>query len=212
MANETIAIDQLIEDDKNFNKGTEKGLILMNSSFENFGAARSVLIDKNNKIIAGNKSALIAKTHGIDKVRIIETTGDELVAVKRTDIDLDSTKGRELALADNMTAKENINLDYNEIQRCVEEVKIDTAAWGIKDLDKLIAEQEKQHAAVEREQKSKALDSYNACQNMGKTPIRFSYISIDPTQEEYDRLCHFAEDYYERNGVVVGMISELLGL
>lgn len=57
---EEIKIHDLIQDDKNFNQGTEKGQVLMNRSFENFGAARSVLIDKNNRIIAGNKSAKTA--------------------------------------------------------------------------------------------------------------------------------------------------------
>ena len=33
-------------------------------------------------------------------VRVIETTGDELVAVKRTDVDIDSAEGRKMAYLD----------------------------------------------------------------------------------------------------------------
>ena len=102
MDNEIIVakIEDLVPDDKNFNKGTEKGQKLIENSFSQFGAGRSILIDKNNKIIAGNKSVENATIIGLEDVIIVETTGDKLVAVKRTDIDLDSKEGREMALAE----------------------------------------------------------------------------------------------------------------
>ena len=45
-------------------------------------------------------------------MRIIETQGDELVAVKRTDVDLNTQKGREMAFADNATA--SVDLSWNK--------------------------------------------------------------------------------------------------
>lgn len=48
----------------------------------------------------GNKSQQAAIAAGIKKVRVIETTGDELVAVKRTDVDIDSAEGRKMAYLD----------------------------------------------------------------------------------------------------------------
>ena len=48
------SIDSLIPDNKNFNKGTEFGEHLMDESLRKFGLGRSILIDKNNRIIAGN--------------------------------------------------------------------------------------------------------------------------------------------------------------
>jgi hypothetical protein len=51
----TLKIKDLIPDDKNFNKGTEFGNSLIEKSFRKFGAGRSILLDKNNRIIAGNK-------------------------------------------------------------------------------------------------------------------------------------------------------------
>ena len=95
----------LIFDDKNFNKGNEAGKALIEKSFKHFGAGRSILIDKNNRIIAGNKSA---ENFTGDDIQIIESDGTKLIAVKRTDIDLDTPIGREMALADNATAKANI--------------------------------------------------------------------------------------------------------
>lgn len=125
------SIDSLIPDDKNFNKGTEFGEHLMDESLRKFGLGRSILIDKNNRIIAGNKTAEKAADIGFDNVIIVETNGNSLVAVKRTDIDLDSAKGRELALADNATSKANLSFDTDLIMQEAEKFDFDPEDWGI---------------------------------------------------------------------------------
>jgi hypothetical protein len=123
-------ITDLQFDDKNFNLGSEYGAKLLDNSFSKFGAGRSVLVDKNNRLIAGNKSAEMFGQLGNENIIIVETTGDELVVVKRTDIDLDSQQGREMALADNQVSKINFVL--------AEEVLAETLtaevceAWGVK--------------------------------------------------------------------------------
>ena len=81
MSKELIDIEELRQDNLNFNKGTYEGEVLIKKSLERFKAGRSVLIDKDNNIIAGNKTVQAAATMGM-KVRVIETTGDELVARK----------------------------------------------------------------------------------------------------------------------------------
>ena len=111
MAEKIIDIEQLAQDQHNFNKGTEQGQELMERSFKEMGAGRSILIDRNGNIIAGNKSQKAAIAAGIKKVRIIETTGDELVAVKRTDVDIDSAEGRKMAYLDNLTTQVNLTWD-----------------------------------------------------------------------------------------------------
>lgn len=131
MKEQVIDINALVQDDHNFNKGTEAGRELMEKSFKELGAGRSVLIDKDGRIIAGNKSQKAAIAAGIKKVRIIETTGDELVAVKRTDISLDSKEGRELALADNLTTQVNLAWDEVELDKVAAQEGIDLPEWGI---------------------------------------------------------------------------------
>jgi hypothetical protein len=99
-------LKQLKPDPKNVNLGTERGQQMLESSLRKYGAGRSILIDRNNVIIAGNKTASEAGQIGLDKIRVIETDGTELVAVKRTDLDLDRDKvARELAVADNRVAE-----------------------------------------------------------------------------------------------------------
>ena len=132
---EVVDIDDLIQDDHNFNKGTEEGAQLIERSFKDYGAGRSVLIDKNNRIIAGNKSQKGAKGAGIKKVRVIETDGTELIAVKRTDLSLDSKEGREMALLDNLTSQKNLNWDHVELQNAANSLDIDMNDWKIPMLD-----------------------------------------------------------------------------
>lgn len=104
-------ISDLKFDDKNFNKHTQAGMGLLEKSLKEFGAGRSILIDKDNNIIAGNGIIEAAGQAGFEKVKIVETTGDEIVAVKRTDVSLNSDMGREMALADNATAAADLEWD-----------------------------------------------------------------------------------------------------
>ena len=48
---EVVSIDDLIQDDHNFNKGNEQGAQLLERSFRECGAGRSVLIDKDNRLV-----------------------------------------------------------------------------------------------------------------------------------------------------------------
>ncbi len=124
-------ITDLVGDNMNFNKGTQYGDHLMDESLRQFGLGRSILIDKNNRIIAGNKTTEKAGELGFEDVLVVETDGKTLVAVKRTDIDLDSKAGRELALADNATSKANLDWDEAAIAAAAQEFEIDPANWGV---------------------------------------------------------------------------------
>ena len=125
------SIDSLIPDDKNFNKGTEFGDHLMDESLRKFGLGRSILLDKNDRIIGGNKTTEKAAELGFENVLIVETDGNTLVAVKRKDIDLDSAKGREFALADNATSKANLCFDTDLIMQEAAKFDFDPEDWGV---------------------------------------------------------------------------------
>ena len=128
---EVVDIRDIIPDDHNFNKGTEKGREMIEKSFRELGAGRSILLDKNNRIIAGNKSQQAAIATGITKVRIVDTDGDEIVAVRRRDVDLDSKVGRELAFADNATQQVSLAWDEAELQQAAQEYGLDIDEWGV---------------------------------------------------------------------------------
>lgn len=124
-------IKDLKFDDKNFNQHTEFGMSQLERSLRNYGAGRSILVDKDNNIIAGNGIAEAAGQMGLTKTRVVETTGDELVVVKRTDIKLDSKEGREMALADNATSAADLKWDEAVLAEEAEKWGIDVGAWGV---------------------------------------------------------------------------------
>ena len=128
---EVVDIRDIIPDDHNFNAGTEKGREMIEKSFRELGAGRSILLDKNNRIIAGNKSQQAAIATGITKVRIVDTEGDEIVAVRRRDVDLDSKVGRELAFADNATQQVSLAWDEAELQQAAQDYGLDIDEWGV---------------------------------------------------------------------------------
>lgn len=106
----------LIFDDRNANKGTERGRELLEQSVTELGAGRSILSDKKGKIIAGNKTLAAARKAGM-KVRIVPTRRDELIVVQREDLDLDDGSGdaRRLAYLDNRVAEIDLAWDAEVI-------------------------------------------------------------------------------------------------
>lgn len=124
-------ISELKFDDKNFNKHTEYGMSLLEKSLRENGAGRSILIDKDNNIIAGNGIVEAAGSVGLEKVKIVETSGDEIIAVKRTDITLDSEKGRTMALADNATAAADLEWNEGILAAETDKYGINTDDWGV---------------------------------------------------------------------------------
>lgn len=138
-------ISDLKFDDKNFNKHTQKDMSLLEESLQQFGAGRSILIDKNNNIIAGNGVIEAAGNVGLEDVQIIESDGKKIVAVKRTDIDLNTKAGRELALADNATNAADLSWDDDIISEISNEFDFEPSDWlpnWVDEPDELDAEEE----------------------------------------------------------------------
>lgn len=127
----TVSVDDIKADDKNFNVGSDKGRMILDRSLKKLGANRSIVIDKNNVNMAGNKTLQAYKNNGGQKLIVVETDGTTLVAVKRTDIDINTKEGREIALADNQTALLNYVPDSDLIEAIAEELNIDTGEWGM---------------------------------------------------------------------------------
>ena len=169
---EVVDIRDIIPDSHNFNAGTEKGREMIEKSFRELGAGRSILLDKNNRIIAGNKSQQAAIATGITKVRIVDTDGDEIVAVRRRDVDLDSKVGRELAFADNATQQVSLAWDETELQAVQADVEgFDIADFGfdIGDLPQLSESDQANEDVRKRTQWGKAKDYEEPVCNMVDT-------------------------------------------
>ena len=124
-------ISDLIPDANNYNKGTEFGSGLIAKSIQKNGLGRSLLLDKNGKVIAGNKTleGTVAAGFNDEDIIVVKTDGTKLVVVQRTDLDLDTRKGKEMALADNATAKANLAWDYEALGADFQSDELE--AWGV---------------------------------------------------------------------------------
>jgi DNA modification methylase len=90
-------------DKRNYRKHSDSNKRKIKKSLQECGAGRSVLVDADDTLIAGNGVFEQAQAMGIP-TRVIETDGTELVVVKRTDLRTDDEKRKILALADNATS------------------------------------------------------------------------------------------------------------
>jgi hypothetical protein len=133
-----MLIKELNFDKRNANKGTARGRKALDQSLKSYGAGRSILIDKNNKIIAGNKTIESATEQGFDNVRVIETDGTEIIAVKRTDLSLDDKKARGLALADNRVAQLDLDWSAEELSKCSIDGVIDDLFFTQEEIDDIV--------------------------------------------------------------------------
>ena len=104
-----------------FNKGGKFGFSLLRRAIQILGFGRSILVDKDDIVIAGNDVYKIAQEMGA-KIRVIETCGDELIVVKRTDVSIQDKKGKEMALTDNLTQEKNLNWDSDVILKVMNSV------------------------------------------------------------------------------------------
>ena len=100
-------LSDLTPDDKNLNKHTERGTGMAERSLQECGAGRSIVVDKNGKIIGGNQIAETCAAIGMENVHVVQSDGTKLVVVQRTDLDLDSKnketrrRSQRLAILDN---------------------------------------------------------------------------------------------------------------
>jgi hypothetical protein len=131
----------LAPDDKNANKGTERGRWMIGKSLEECGAGRSIVVDKHGNVIAGNKT-LEAWAEISDALLFVHTDGNQLVVVQRDDIDLqdDQGKARALAYFDNRTGEVGLEWDTDEIIKSLEAGLDLTDMWFETEIERFIVD------------------------------------------------------------------------
>ena len=94
--------EQIRLDGRNVRVHDERSKQAIAQSLKELGAGRSILIDAENVVIGGNGVYQEAEDLGLP-VKVIESDGSELIAIKRTDLKTDDAKRKALAIADNRT-------------------------------------------------------------------------------------------------------------
>jgi hypothetical protein len=87
VATEVRHIGDLKFDKNNPRKHTPRNIGVIVDSLNEVGGLRSIVVDEELNIIAGNGTIEAAAEAGIHRVRVIETDGTEIIAVKRTNLD-----------------------------------------------------------------------------------------------------------------------------
>jgi DNA modification methylase len=103
MATGPTHVKDLVPDPENRRTHNPRNLGMVVDALHQVGAARSIVIDEDNVILAGNGVTEAAAEAGITKVRVIEADGHELIAVRRKG--LSKEQKRALAIYDNRTAE-----------------------------------------------------------------------------------------------------------
>ena len=117
-----------------------RGRAALAESFRKYGAGRAVLLDRRGMVIAGNKLIEYTKPLGIP-LRVVETDGTVLVAVCRTDLDLETDpRARALAVADNRVGELDLEWDVAQLQQLHAEGLDLSAFWTEAEFAALFAE------------------------------------------------------------------------
>ena len=99
MSENNLKLRDLKPDPKNARKHNRRNINAIVHSLKAVGAARSIVIDEEGTVLAGNGVVEASKKGGIKKLTVVDAAADELVAVRRTG--LSDQQKTQLALADN---------------------------------------------------------------------------------------------------------------
>ncbi|MDQ3653670.1 MAG: hypothetical protein M3457_01145 [Chloroflexota bacterium] len=96
-------ISDLNPDKFNARRHGQRNLDLIADTLQRVGFARSIVVDEDMTILAGNGVIEAAAQIGIDRVQIVDADGETIIAVRRSG--LTDEQKRRLALADNRAAE-----------------------------------------------------------------------------------------------------------
>jgi hypothetical protein len=96
-------VRDLVADPHNRRLHNDRNLGMITDALQKVGAARSIVIDEHNEVLAGNGVLRAAGEAGITKLQVIEVDGQTIVAVRRRG--LTEAQKRDLAIFDNRTAE-----------------------------------------------------------------------------------------------------------
>ena len=111
-----MKLTDLQPDDKNANKGTQRGRRELEKSLREHGWVEAGVLDKHNRIVGGNKRQEVAVDIGLpDDAIIMDHDGSKPIFVRLTGVDLDTPEGRLLAYRLNRVAQLDIDFDPEQM-------------------------------------------------------------------------------------------------
>lgn len=118
-------ISQLTPDPRNPRRRTARSADRIAHSLQTLGTGRSIVIDEAGQIIAGNGVVEAAGQVGIEKVRVVEADGSEIIAIRRTN--LSPEQKIQLSIADNRTGE--LSEWDDDVLAALKDEGFDTTDW-----------------------------------------------------------------------------------
>jgi len=174
--------DSITPDPQNTNNGTERGMQMLETSLRKLGAGRSIVVDANRTVIAGNHTFEAAQELGLPMIEV-ETDGTTLVVVRRTDLDMSTDpRARQLAIADNRTAQ--VGIEFNS------ELVVNTSMQV--DLSDFFSETELQQLTRRAElEQTSAADTPPQSPKQKDDPLKLIQLYYQPHEaDEFEQLVH----------------------
>lgn len=130
-------------DPANPNAHTERGVGILSDSIASVGLGRSIVVDKNGIVLAGNSTQERAVDQGFEDAIEIESDGTKLIVVKRSDLDLlndPDHRARRLTYYDNRSAEIGIMWDAEQLQADLDDGVDLSKLFSGNELDLLLAQ------------------------------------------------------------------------
>lgn len=132
----TTTLAALQPDPQNCRRHTPRNVGMIESALREVGAARSIVIDENDTVLAGNATIEAAAAAGIERVQVVDADGETIIAVRRRGLTPEQ-KAR-LALYDNRTA-ELAEWDEQAVARLLAEMPAAVnGLWSAEELQALL--------------------------------------------------------------------------
>lgn len=164
-------ISDLKPDERNARRHNQRNLGMIEDSLREVGFARSIVIDEDNRILAGNGTIEVAGQMGMENVIVVPADGNTVVAVQRTGL-TEEQKAR-LALWDNRAA-ETAEWDASVLAALAED--------GVK-LDDLFV-QDELDALLQNVPESEWADALGSLPDGEKAPFQQMTFTVTDAQAE----------------------------
>lgn len=129
-AKKFVKLSDLTPDPRNARKHNERNLDMIGKSLDDYGPARSIVIDEKGVILAGNGVVEAARKRGMTRLKTVEVDDDEIIGVVKRN--LTPKQKLELALFDNRTS-ETSEWDSAVIAALADEVDLEALGLFVGD-------------------------------------------------------------------------------
>ena len=103
MADNPRHIKDLVPDPDNRRQHTPRNVGMIVDALHAVGSGRSIVIDEDNVVLAGNATIEAAGEAGLTDLKVVDATGSEIIAVRRSG--LSDEQKRDLSLYDNRSSE-----------------------------------------------------------------------------------------------------------